>query len=81
MGLSRQEYWRGFPGPLPGDTAQTLMSSASAGGFFITEPPGEFFITEPPGEALDFSLLFSFFFLLQLVVENLSHLLTWEISE
>ena len=45
MGLSRQEYWSGFPFPSPGDfhdpgTKPTSPTSpASAGGFFTTEPP------------------------------------------
>ena len=42
MGFSRQEYWRGFPCPPPGDLPDpgiklvSLMSPALAGGFFIT---------------------------------------------
>ena len=51
-GIVQARILEGLPGPPPGDTAQTLMSVASAEGFFITESPGE---------ALDFSLLFSFF--------------------
>ena len=42
MGLSRQEYWNGFPCPSPGDLPDpgakplSLMSPALAGGFFAT---------------------------------------------
>ena len=42
MGFSRQEYWSGLPGPLPGDLPnpgtepESLMSPALAGRFFTT---------------------------------------------
>ena len=42
MDFSRQEYWRGLPGPPPGDEPnpgiepKSLLSLALAGGFFIT---------------------------------------------
>ena len=42
MGFSRQEHWSGLPCPPPGDLPnpgsepRSLMSSALAGGFFIT---------------------------------------------
>ena len=42
MGFSRQEYWRGFPRPPPGDLPDpgikltSLMSSTLASGFFTT---------------------------------------------
>ena len=45
MEFSRQEYWRGYPFPTPGDLPDpgieltSLMSPALAGGFFTTEPP------------------------------------------
>ena len=47
MGFSRQEYWNGFPRPLPRDLPNpgvkytSLKSSVLAGGFFNTEPLGE----------------------------------------
>ena len=47
MGLSRQEYWSGFPGPPPGDLPdpgvklESLTSSALAGGFFATSTTWE----------------------------------------
>ena len=47
MGVSRQGYWSGLPSPPPGDLPHpgieptSLMSSALAGGFFTTEPPGK----------------------------------------
>ena len=44
MDFSRQEYWSGVPFPPPGDfpdPGMEPMSSALAGGFFITEPPGK----------------------------------------
>ena len=47
MELSRQEYWSRLPFPTPGDLPEPGMepmcpvSSALAGGFFITEPAGE----------------------------------------
>ena len=47
MGFSRQEYWRGFPCPPPGDLPDlgikpaSLMSPALEHGFFITEPQGK----------------------------------------
>ena len=46
MGFPRQEWWCGFPYPLPGDIpdpgieSQSLTSPALAGRFFTTEPPG-----------------------------------------
>ena len=43
MGFSRQDYWSGLPFPSPGDLTDPgteSMSSALAGGFFTTEPPG-----------------------------------------
>ena len=45
MGFSRQECWRGFPWPPPGDLPDSgiepasLLSPALAGGFFTTAPP------------------------------------------
>ena len=50
MGFSRQKYWSRLPLPPPGDLPNpgikptSLSSSALAGGFFTTEPPGM-----PPG--------------------------------
>ena len=43
MGFPRQEYWTGLPFPPPGDHPDPGIepSSALAGGFFITEPPGK----------------------------------------
>ena len=47
MEFSRQAYWSGLPFPPPGDlpnlgtTPMSLESSALAGGFFTTEPPGK----------------------------------------
>ena len=43
-GISQQEYWSGLPFPFPGDLPSPgieLKSSALAGGFFTTEPPGK----------------------------------------
>ena len=46
MGFSRQEYWSGLPFLSPGDLPDSGMepvspvSSALAGRFFTTEPPG-----------------------------------------
>ena len=43
-GFSRQESWGGLPFPTPGDLSSPgikPLSSASANGFFTTEPPGE----------------------------------------
>ena len=46
MEFSRQEYWSGLPFPTPGDLPDPGMgptspvSSALAGGFFTTVPPG-----------------------------------------
>ena len=48
MGFSRQEYWGGLPFPTPGDIPDpgieswSLLSSALAGGFFTTGPPGKY---------------------------------------
>ena len=45
MGLSKQEYWSGFPFPVPGDLSSpgtepmSPVSSALAGRFFTAEPP------------------------------------------
>ena len=44
MGFSRQEYWNRLPFPSPGnlpDPGIKSVSSALAGGFFTTEPPGK----------------------------------------
>ena len=44
IGFSRQEYWRGLPFPTPRDLPDwgiEPVSPASAGGFFITVPPGK----------------------------------------
>ena len=47
MGFFRQEYWNGWPFPTPGDLPNpgvepvSLASSALAGGFFTTTPPGK----------------------------------------
>ena len=47
MGFSRQEYWRGFPCPPPGDLPdpgiepRSLMSPALVGRFFTTSPTWE----------------------------------------
>ena len=47
MGFSRQEYWSGLPFPSPWDLLNpgaepaSLVSSALAGGFFTTAPPGK----------------------------------------
>ena len=47
MGISRQEYWSGFPFPTLGDLPEpwiepmSLVSPALAGGFFTTEQPGK----------------------------------------
>ena len=46
MEFSRQEYWRRFPFPTPGDLPDpgiepaSPLASALAGGFFTTVPPG-----------------------------------------
>ena len=43
MGFPRQEYWSGLPFPSPGalpDPRAEPTSSALAGGFFTTTPPG-----------------------------------------
>ena len=51
MGFFRQEYWSGLPFPPPGNLANpgikpvSLMSPASAGGFFTTN-----FIWEAQGD-------------------------------
>ena len=47
MGFPRQEYWRGWPLPPPGDLPNpkmeppSLMSSTLAGGFFTLVPLGK----------------------------------------
>ena len=47
MGFSRQEYWSGLPClsprdlPDPGVEPMSFLSTALAGGFFTTEPPGK----------------------------------------
>ena len=47
MGFPRQEYWSGLPFPSPGDLSDpgieptSPVSSAVAGRFFTTEPPGK----------------------------------------
>ena len=44
MVFFRQEYWSGLPFPTPGDLPDPgikPMSSALAGRFFTTEPPGK----------------------------------------
>ena len=47
MGISRQEYWSGFPFPTPGylpDPGIEPTFNAWAGGFFTTEQPGKLLI-------------------------------------
>ena len=44
VGFSRQEYWSRLPFPSPGDFPDPgikAISSALAGRFLITEPPGK----------------------------------------
>ena len=41
MGFSRQDYWSGLPCPPPGDLPPGIEPARTAGGFFITEPPGK----------------------------------------
>ena len=44
MGFPRQAYWSGLPSPTPGDLPDPemeLTSSALAGGYFTTVPPGK----------------------------------------
>ena len=44
LGFPRQEYWSGLPFPSPGDFPDSgiePMSSALAGRFCISEPPGK----------------------------------------
>ena len=47
MEFSRQEHWSGLPFPPPGDLPilgiepTSLTSTALAGGFFTTAPPGK----------------------------------------
>ena len=44
MGFPRQEYWNGWPFPLPGhlpDPGIEPTSPALTGGFFTAEPPGK----------------------------------------
>ena len=43
MGFSRQEYWNGLPGDLPGPGMElvSLMSLALEGGFFTTSATGK----------------------------------------
>ena len=44
VGFPRQEHWSGLPFPSPGDLSNPgtePTSSALAGGFFTTEPPGK----------------------------------------
>ena len=49
--FSRQEYWSGLPFPTPGDLPDpgielmSLASSAMAGRFFTTVPPGNPFLS------------------------------------
>ena len=55
MGFPRQQYWSGMPFPSLGDLPDPgiePMSSALAGGFFTTEPPGK------PHSFLNFISLF-----------------------
>ena len=53
-GVSRQEYCSGLPCPSPGDLSHpgiestSLVSSALAGRFFTTEPPGKLTHTHSP---------------------------------
>ena len=39
-GFSRQDYWRGLPGPPPEDVSHPGIESSITVRFFITEPPG-----------------------------------------
>ena len=74
MGLHRQEYWSGVPFPSPGDLPKPGMepeSSALAGRFFPTEPPGK------PRDAIVFSISSYFAVLVSLVS---SHTSAWLIN-
>ena len=81
MRFPRQEYWSGFPfglGYLPNPETKP-ESSALAGGFFTTEPPGKPFVLSYPTilQVPHVTEAFFFFFLLFFsVVCNLSVLQT-----
>ena len=50
MGFLRQEYWRGFPLPSPGDLPNPGIEPAPptlAGGFFTAEPLGKRLFRNP----------------------------------
>ena len=50
MGFSRQEYWSGLPGLLPGDLPNPEIEPAS---FCGSCTAGRLFTTELPGKPLD----------------------------
>ena len=66
IGFFRQEYWNGWPFPTSGDLPNpgvepvSLVSSALAGGFFTTAPPGKLSGqkgVKNPDESLDLEFL------------------------
>ena len=65
MGLSRQEYWSGFPFSSPGDLSHPgieAASSALAGGFFTIVPLGKSkAMSSTPQSSLSPSKQFSLF--------------------
>ena len=52
MGLSRQEYWSGFPFPSPGDRPKPDMEPLSS---MLPALEGSFFTTSATWEASDIS--------------------------
>ena len=61
MGFSRQEYWCGLLGPLPGDLPDPgiePVSPALAGGFFTTKPCGKWFEPKSPLNSSYLSMVF-----------------------
>ena len=59
MGFPRQEYWSGLLFPSPGDLPYRgikPVSSALAGRFFTTEPPGKLLFTYHWNEYLKYLL-------------------------
>ena len=68
----RQEYWIGLSFPPPGDLLNPGIepgSPASAGGFFITEPPGKL---------LDWAFLLKSK-ICQILLKNYNNFLKWEL--
>ena len=64
-GISRQEYWSGFPCPPPGDLPNPGVELASLG---FPALSGSFFTTDPPGKPPEYEAMVVYICLIVLVM-------------